>query len=238
MDTLASIRDKSPINGSHIKLAAIIFMFIDHFAASILLDAILYDGADAAALYDFLRTLGRFSFPVYCFFIVEGYRYTHDVTAYIRRLLIFGVISEIPFDMALHGQIISMSGCNVYFTLALGLILIAVCDKYPAAQDLAIRMITLIAVCALAYFLNTDYSVVGVGLIAVFYAFRNNRLITALIGSVFIFAESPGIAVAIPVALFFLAIILYNGLRGTQRKWLFYGFYPLHLFILGLIRIC
>ena len=237
MNTLSGLREKSPINSFYIKIAAIIFMFIDHFAVAIIMDEILYDGANTWNLYMFLRALGRFSFPVYCFFIVEGYKYTHDVEAYIKRLIIFGVISEIPFDMAIHGQVIALSGCNVFFTLALGLIVITVVDRYPLAKDIWLRLMVCMLCFGIAYLINTDYSFVGVALIAIFYFLRNNRMLCALAGSIFIFLEDMEIAVIIPMALFFIAIVLYNGQRGRQMKYFFYAFYPLHLLVLGIIRV-
>ena len=34
----------------------------------------------------------------------------------------------------------------------------------------------------------------------------------------------------------FLLVYLYNGKRGRQFKYLFYGIYPLHLLVFGLLR--
>ena len=35
----------------------------------------------------------------------------------------------------------------------------------------------------------------------------------------------------------FAATLTYNGERGKQYKWLNYAFYPVHLLILGLLRV-
>jgi hypothetical protein len=41
----------------------------------------------------------------------------------------------------------------------------------------------------------------------------------------------------IPVLLSAMLCLLYNGKKGSDKKYVFYVFYPLHLFILGIMRI-
>ena len=135
------------LTAAGVKTIAMICMFIDHAAASVyqgLFYSKIFSGGsffdegvnffDAltaninAPLYLFLRAVGRISFPIYCFFIVEGLKYTHSRWKYLLRLIIFAFISEIPFDMAIFGRIIYASYQNVYFTLALGLAMIWMID--------------------------------------------------------------------------------------------------------------
>lgn len=128
-----------------LKLLAIIFMLIDHIGAVF---ASYYKYPE---LYFALRAVGRLAFPIFVFLIVEGYFHTHDVKKYMKRLGIFALISEIPFDLAFYhenfntdiitdiksifgkqidmhqlGIVISrlFSNQNVFFTLFLGLLLI------------------------------------------------------------------------------------------------------------------
>ncbi len=135
------------LTATGVKTIAMICMFIDHAAASVyqgllysklfsngfpfdgslsLMDAITtnYHGP----LYLFFRAIGRVSFPIYCFFIVEGFKYTHSRGKYLLRLIIFAFISEIPFDLAIFGRFIYAKYQNVYFTLALGLAMIWMID--------------------------------------------------------------------------------------------------------------
>ena len=37
---------------------------------------------------------------------------------------------------------------------------------------------------------------------------------------------------------FFLILALYNGKRGKGMKWLFYIYYPAHLVLIGILRLC
>ena len=59
--------------------------------------------------HDIFTCIGRLTFPIYAFMIVEGYFHTGDLKKYVRRLLIFALISEIPFNL--------MMGSNFFYPL-------------------------------------------------------------------------------------------------------------------------
>ena len=95
------------INASTLKWIACITMLIDHSALAILYHAILLPNAPIAhgtklymiyMIYRLMRGIGRTAFPIYCFFIVQGYLHTRNVKKYAMRLLAFGIVSEIPFN--------------------------------------------------------------------------------------------------------------------------------------------
>ena len=109
-ETLAT---KKPLTGYHLKLIALVTMFIDHI------------GAVFFPQVWFLRAVGRISFPIYVFLAAEGCRYTHDRFKYALRLGAFALISEIPYDLALYPKILEQTGwgwnfvsrTNVFYTL-------------------------------------------------------------------------------------------------------------------------
>ena len=47
-----------------------------------------------------LRCVGRIAFPIFAFQIAEGCIRTHDRRRYALRLLLFAVLTEVPFDLA------------------------------------------------------------------------------------------------------------------------------------------
>lgn len=49
-----------------------------------------------------LRWIGRIAFPLYVFLIVNGFKHTSDRPRYALRLLIFAVISQVPFAVLFH----------------------------------------------------------------------------------------------------------------------------------------
>ena len=114
---------KRGLSGSALKWIAVISMLVDH-AAVVFFVASREVGRPllSADLYIVLRCIGRLAFPLYAFLLAEGFFHTRSVEKYLLRLFLFGVMSEIPFDLAFRGVWLEGTYQNVYFTLALGLL--------------------------------------------------------------------------------------------------------------------
>lgn len=222
------------LSGSVLKLLAVLCMLIDH-SASILVWVIPALAAPftvfgkAITLYWIMRKIGRLAFPIFCFLIAEGYRHTRDKKKYALRLLLFALISEIPFDLMYH-SFFDLSLQNVYFTLFFGLILIRI-SEYNFDQ--LKKFLVMAAVCLLTYFFGADYGLQGALLVLVIYILRNHAAAQALIAY-------PLLSGGLAAEAAFIPINLYNGQRGFIKgpvlKFLFYAFYPLHILILVGIR--
>lgn len=114
------------IDGDMLKWIAIVTMLVDHIGAA-LLEAVILQGGGTYRLYEIdgvLRSIGRTAFPIFAFLLVEGFFYTHDRKKYLGRLLLFTVLSEVPFDLAFYGQICYRDAQNVFWTLAIGFLVI------------------------------------------------------------------------------------------------------------------
>ncbi|MBR2836270.1 MAG: hypothetical protein IKE43_11275 [Coriobacteriales bacterium] len=131
------------LDATVLKWIALICMLIDHTAAifvwAIYLDASRHGDPNAAMykqVYDVMRIIGRITFPIFCFVLTEGLVYTRSRPKYALRLFLFAVVSEIPYDLALHSKTLTLtrgfdvfmrqltgfytSQLNVIFTLLLG----------------------------------------------------------------------------------------------------------------------
>lgn len=112
-----------------LKWIAVVTMTIDHIGAAVIEQWLGADGLPAVWHNDalmqvdvLLREIGRIAFPIFCFLLVEGFIHTHDRRRYAGRLLIFGIISQLPFQLALYwGDRLRL---NVMFTLLFGLLAI------------------------------------------------------------------------------------------------------------------
>ena len=269
-----SARFPGGISAFPIRIFAVVFMIVDHFAAALvgtailpkLIDPGLQYGSDWLMFYDILRDLGRFTFPVFCFFLSEGVRHTGNVKKYAMRLLIVGIISEIPFDMAIKGSIVELSRMNTFLTLLFGMLLIYVARNrtehivqlkplrerdYERGIKKDLILIALMAAASFlaAKLLRTDYSMRGIGLIFVMFVseeigrwrfsntFFGKHVLTALVGVAFILLEAKTWMIAVPAVMLFFMIVMYNGERGRKLKWFFYYIYPIHLFVFGFLRM-
>ncbi len=211
------------LTGSALKIIALLTMLTDHIAA-FLIDINRYP-----AVYYTMRYIGRISFPIFCFLIVEGYFHTKDIKKYMFRLAVFGIMSEVPFDLAVgsfDGDY--MGHQNVFFTLLLGLMVVWLIDNNK--NNMIMHCLAIWIGCVAAVLLKTDYSCFGVIQIIMFYYFRNVRLyrIAGIILINMFMGQPAGAA-----SLFFTEN--YNGRRGINLKYLMYAFYPAHLLIIGIV---
>lgn len=229
------------INGGDLKLIAMITMLIDHFGAAFLI-FYMNIGDNRLKYYDhynIIRGIGRISFPIFIFLLVEGLFHTRSIWKYLSRLALFCILSEIPFDLAFRRQLFDWQHQNVFFTLLIGLAAIALMqykrnffnNTTLANQILNFLTNILIAAAAmlLAYFLKTDYSWAGVLAILAAYWLRSSDLqMWAVCLVLFFFSSSLEI-----YAVFCIPFIAhYNGKKGHLPKWMPYLFYPVHLLIL------
>ena len=212
------------MSGQSLKLIAIVTMLIDHIGLALFPDELIW------------RYIGRISFPIFAFLIVEGFVHTSNFKKYIGRILIFGILSEIPFNLLVSGKVFDLEHQNVFFTFAIGLIMLHFIEKNTAS---ILNNGFLIMGILFSVILRTDYSIYGIGLIYIFYVFRYSKvtmlgfasLVSLISGGVQRFAMLS----TIPMA-------LYNGERGPKVfdkkyvKYMFYAFYPIHIIILVFIR--
>lgn len=233
------------VSAGVLKLLAVITMLIDHFAAVwyVYLHnqgyTLQWGMSFQASLtaYNTMRAIGRFSFPIFVFFIVEGFFYTKSRKKYMRNLVVFALISEVPYDYYFLGDFFSIERQNVFFSLALALAAIWILDGLlrkvwgNPIWELLVTIIVLLCIGSLAVLLKVDYTWQGIFLAMIFYLFRNERILACLIAGVVFCYWTPWAFTA------FLALLFYNQKRGFQLKYFYYVIYPAHLVIFGLITM-
>ncbi|MDD6442203.1 MAG: TraX family protein [bacterium] len=220
--------NKRSYNGMDLKQCALFTMFIDHVGVVLIENTYLYNIESYQMLDVCLRLIGRLAFPIYAFLLVEGFLHTSSWKKYTLRMLVFALISELPFDLAAYGKI-NWNHQNVFFTLLIGLLVLKGIEKVEENKA-AVIGVTL-AGCALAYVTHVDYSYIGVLLIAVLYLLRGDHKKRCIVGGLLFAYEVTSIFA-------FMMIYRYNGKKGESRlsKMVFYGFYPVHLLFLWLVR--
>lgn len=234
------------MSGAVLKSIAVITMLIDHIGAAFFyVFTSSYDGSAAFAGADMiqqvLRIIGRTSFPLFCFLLVEGFLHTRSRIKYLLRLGVFAFLSEVPFDLAFYDVLWDTTMQNVFFTLFFGVLAMASLhwgENWHVAEPKKIwrRLVGLLGavLCVgAAYLLRTDYAGGGVLLILVMYVLRNERVWVSLAG----YATMCLVMMESWCFPAFFLIPKYNGEKGKSVKYFFYVFYPVHLLLLAGIRI-
>jgi hypothetical protein len=220
-------------SGAQLKYIAFISMLIDH-VNNALITPMLDGSGFLLYLSNIFSILGRIAFPIFVFFIVEGFFKTKSRKKYLLTLIVFGIISEVPFDMFTSKTFFNPYWNNMMFTLALCLITIWIIDalkekiKIKALwYTVSIIIVIISGLSAMELSLDYDYHAVVVAYI--FYIFYDKPLIRAGLGYLSIIKELYSF-------LGFGLTLTYNGKRGKQYKCINYLFYPVHIFILGILR--
>ena len=200
--------------------------------------------------YKWLSYIGRIAFPIYAFMIVEGYVYTRDFKKYILRLLVFAIISEIPYDLMCGESIFLPNHQNVLWTFLLSLIAIRLIEKAKQIHKAEVAAIVTVVIILTSFILGTvlklDYYGAGVLSVLVFYFFRKRNIFSFILqfGSLyFLNVEILGAMYGsqeIGKQQFFaifalIPIWLYKGEKGIAGNWFKYTkyiFYPLHMIVL------
>ena len=240
------------LNSNQLKLIAIIAMTVDHIAWA------MFDGYPSALLPLVMHIIGRLTCPIMCYFIAEGYHYTRNINKYTFRLFAFAFVSHFAYIFAsndfvdfksfipfYYGNFLNQT--SVMWSLAWGLVMLRIADSKRIKSIYKVLLVILICIITLP----SDWSCIAALCIMAIGTNRGNFrkqmswmiFYVALYSLVYFFAIDKaygilqmGVVLSIPV------IAMYNGKRGKNpkinkfMKWFFYIFYPLHLFVIGLIN--
>lgn len=235
------------LNGTTLKALAMVLMFLDHACWTIAFE------------YQWLTCVGRLAFPIFAFLIAEGYRHTRDFDCYFRRMLLFAVISEIPFNLMTGGALFHPFHQNVMFTFCIALLLLRQVDKAWKRSPWQGLLVAAFAGClgyGLGFITFVDYYGYGVLTVLIFWLAGKMPfgwllelaalvwINVELMGGMSYVLTLWGREIWVPQQAFaVLALIpiwLYNGQRGPGgKKWQYFGyaFYPAHILILSLLTM-
>ena len=210
---------------------------------------------------DWLTCIGRIAFPIFAFLLVEGYFHTKDLKKYVKRLLLFALISEIPFNLALGSRLFYPIHQNVLWSFLISIALIhwneQAKKKGVLWKQVAVCVASIVIGYAAGLLTFVDFYHAGILTVLVFYFFRGNAwwqraaqlvflwyINTELLGGygyeLTLFGEPFFLQRQSFALLALIPIWLYRGKQGLYNKalrYLYYGFYPAHLLLFALIRM-
>ena len=237
------------ITSMALHIMAMAFMFCDHLWGTVVPGN------------EWLTCVGRISFPIFAFLLVEGFFHTRSLKKYILRLLLFAVISEIPFNLMMGSRLFYPVHQNVLWSFLIAIGLVSLNERAKQKGKIWLRVLAGVGTVLLGYLLGlvtmVDFYHAGVLTVLVFYFFRGKKwwcYLGQLVCLWYINVEMlGGLSYEIELwegKIFFLSqqafallalipIWLYRGKQGYHNKTLQYGyyaFYPLHLLILGILK--
>ena len=209
---------------------------------------------------DWLTCIGRLTFPIFAFLIVEGYTHTSDLKKYVKRLAVFAILSEIPFNLAMGSRVFYPIHQNVLWSFLISIGLIYWNGKF-INQKIWKRVFVCIATICIAYIVGplmfVDYYHAGIFMVLTFYFFRgkkwwcylgqficmwyiNFEILGGFGYEIDLFGTTQFVVRQGFAMLALIPIWLYKGKKGYQSKafqYACYAFYPIHLLILGMIKV-
>jgi len=175
-----------------------------------------------------LRVLGRLSFPLFCWLLVQGEAHTKNVWQYALRLLVMAAVSQPIFQLTFQ-----TTGFNILFTLLIGLGCLRTARVVPQAQ-----VLTWVGGALLAQAADADYGAYGIGAIVLIAQARSHKswwLGWVLLHLLLLIVEPDLGRFQLAAIVAPLIVQLANHQPGAKARW-FYLFYPAHLLVLYLIR--
>ena len=214
-----------------LKILAIVTMAIDHVGNILYPDLLV------------LRMIGRLSFPIFAYLIVLGLESTKKPLRYMVTLLVFAIVSQVPYFLAFGIQ--PVERLNILFSLLLSAITIYFYEKRSPATILPLLASIILPTEGSYYAVLTT---VGMKLL------RDTPKLGALVlfalNLQFVLLSSEIQTQIQIISLLALPLILLhmknkikieilipeNSLAYLLRKYFFYVFYPLHLGLLFFIN--
>lgn len=240
---------KIMLNRNQLKYIAAIAMLIDHIAWAFV--------PTYSAAGQVMHFIGRFTAPIMCYFVAEGYFHTRNMRKYLLRLGIFALISWLPFawfelgEKAFEGGKVILAQ-SVIYTLFLGLLALHI---WNGAESRPRKVFAVILICFLSMLGDwAFFSVLWILFFGIYHGnlkaqLRSYYIIAAVSMAAVILRRIPGfISGEVPFYTVLwqfgliaapLFLINYNGERGSGKavhKWFFYIFYPAHLLILCIFK--
>lgn len=206
------------LTSNQLKLLALVTMTVDHIGVQLL------------PQYPLLRIIGRLAFPIYAYMIAEGCAHTKNRKKYLLQMAGLALLCQLVYFFAMG----SLFQC-ILVTFTLSILLIYAYDTGSRPRILLTLLgVTFVTVTLPRLLPGTDFAV-DYGFFGVLLPLavhlgetRPQKLLAAALCLVLLALQLGGVQWFGLLAL--LPLALYSGKRGNRRlKWLFYGYYPLHL---------
>ena len=207
---------------------------IDQYTQSELSQAMAEDGRwmMLAGVGSIMQLLGGMAVPIFAFLLVEGFKSTSSYRNYLLTMMVFAVLSEVPYDLANSGKWWDLSSQNALVTMTICLLMLYFLSMIEGAKGVVGRFGKIgIVLCALVWatLFKSNCGLAMVLLTAIFYLLYTRNVLKTILGILvsLLYVTGP---------LSFYGIWCYTGERKNKiPKYAYYVFYSLHLLAAGMI---
>lgn len=238
------------ISVNTLKIAGAILLTLYFFSAAVIQNGILHVnrytpqqlnellGGDAEAMLwagiaSMAEIISMIAISIYAYLLVQGVEHTSSMGKYALSVLVFALISEVPYDLAVLGQVWSWNSQNTLWGVFIALITLWLM-KYVEGRGTMTYVLSAVAAvggCLWAILINCQFGWGFVLIASVLFLLRERRTISLIAGV--------GVSlVYMTASMGFILISLCNGERTTGEsrlgKYAYYAYYPLILALMAL----
>lgn len=234
--------EKKGLNRDIIKCIGMFTMLLNHFAHAFLKEGTL--------VYNVCIGVGYFTAITMCYFLVEGYEYTRSKKKYALRLLVFGLLSQVPFML-----LFQMPALNMLFSLLICFAMLCIMDKLQGKwyRELLVVLLFIVSIFSDWPLMAPTFTLLfrwsnknrgklmlsyGISIVMFYVLSLPNYILEESFGGAFLHSALDSLAL---VASAVVILFFYNGKKSTAAlkffKWFFYLFYPVHLTVLYVLTL-
>lgn len=239
------------VSDNSLKIAGAILMTLYFFGAAVIQNGILQvnrytpqqlnellAGDPNAMLWAGIASvaeiIGMTGISIFAYLLAQGAQHTSSMGKYILSVLVFALISEVPYDLAVYGQVWNWESQNTLFSVLIALVCLWMM-KYVEGRGAVSYVLGVVAAaggCLWSLLLRCKFGWGFVLISAALFLLRRNRVISLIAGL-------GASLVYLTAAMGFILVSICTGERRVDEsrltKYGYYVYYPVMLLLLALV---
>lgn len=233
-----------------LKIAGAILMTLYFFGAAVIQNGILHvqrytpeelsqllaGDANAmlwAGIASVAEIIGMIAISIFAYLTAKGAEHTSSMGRYILSVLVFALISEVPYDLAVYGQVWNWESQNTLWAVFIALAALWMIRRVEGwgAASYVLSAVAVLGGCLWTVLLNCKFGWGFVLITAALFLFRKNRTMSLIAG---LGASLVYLTAAMGFILISICTGEYRKGESGLSKYAYYAYYPIMLLLLAL----
>lgn len=185
-----------------------------------------------------LQVVETLALPMFALMLAEGFVHTSDLKQYALRVTGCALLSELPFNLLMHGRLFDMTSQNPVFGMVLGIVVLNFFRQYEGKgmKNFLIRFLVVVLAAVWVRMLRIDMGIPLILVLWPMYVFREKPMYRNLVAAAMAIVSSLTSMFFIMAPMGCLMLHIYNGEKGEEEpsRVLVYLAYPVILLALAL----